>query len=70
VRSEIKFFQDSLAATAYVARVSLLFPRSLDMPASIVNVRYMVDDVEAAVTWYSKHLGFTLISRAGPAFAE
>ena len=35
------------------------------MPASIVNVRYMVDDVEAAITWYTRHLGFTLISGKG-----
>jgi predicted enzyme related to lactoylglutathione lyase len=70
LRSEIIFFQDSLAATAYVVRVSFLFPRLLDMPASIVNVRYMVDDVEAAVTWYTKQLGFTLISSVAPAFAD
>jgi catechol 2,3-dioxygenase-like lactoylglutathione lyase family enzyme len=30
----------------------------------------MVDDVEAAVAWYSKYLGFTLISSAAPAFAD
>lgn len=34
-----------------------------------VNVRYMVDDVEAAVCWYTNHLGFTLLSSAAPAFA-
>ena len=27
-----------------------------------VNVRYMVDDVEAALDFYTRHLGFTLIS--------
>jgi catechol 2,3-dioxygenase-like lactoylglutathione lyase family enzyme len=37
---------------------------------STVNVRYMVDDVDAAVAWYTKHLGFTLLSNAGPAFAD
>jgi catechol 2,3-dioxygenase-like lactoylglutathione lyase family enzyme len=37
---------------------------------SIVNVRYMVDDVDAAVAWYTKHLGFTLLSNAAPAFAD
>jgi catechol 2,3-dioxygenase-like lactoylglutathione lyase family enzyme len=42
----------------------------LDMPASIVNVRYLVDDVEAAIAWYTSHLGFTLISSAAPAFAD
>ncbi len=35
-----------------------------------VNVRYLVDDVEAAVAWYTKHLGFTLLSSAAPAFAD
>jgi catechol 2,3-dioxygenase-like lactoylglutathione lyase family enzyme len=35
-----------------------------------VNVRYMVDDVDGAVAWYTKHLGFTLLSNAAPAFAD
>ena len=35
-----------------------------------VNVRYIVDDVDAAVAWYTKHLGFTLLSNAPPAFAD
>src|SRR5215813_5360933 len=35
-----------------------------------VNVRYMVDDVEAAVAFYTTHLGFTLLSKALPAFAD
>ena len=35
-----------------------------------VNVRYMVDDVEAALAFYTTHLGFTLISNAAPAFAD
>ena len=36
-----------------------------------VNVRYMVDDVDAAVAFYTTHLGFTLISdAASPAFAD
>ena len=35
-----------------------------------VNVRYMVDDVEAAVSFYTTHLGFTLLSSAAPAFAD
>jgi len=37
---------------------------------STVNVRYMVDDVDAAVAFYTTHLGFTLLSRWGPAFAD
>jgi catechol 2,3-dioxygenase-like lactoylglutathione lyase family enzyme len=35
-----------------------------------VNVRYMVDDVEAAIDFYTRHLGFTVISSAAPAFAD
>src|SRR5499425_307912 len=38
--------------------------------ATTVNVRYMVDDVDAAVAWYTKHLGFRLLSNAAPAFAD
>lgn len=37
---------------------------------SQVNVRYMVDDVDAAVAFYTTHLGFTLKSNAAPAFAD
>jgi catechol 2,3-dioxygenase-like lactoylglutathione lyase family enzyme len=40
------------------------------MPAETVNVRYMVDDVEAAVAWYTTHLGFTVLSKHAPAFAD
>lgn len=39
-------------------------------PATTVNVRYMVDDVTAAVAWYTRYLGFTLHSDAAPAFAD
>jgi catechol 2,3-dioxygenase-like lactoylglutathione lyase family enzyme len=40
------------------------------MPENRVNLRYMVDDVDSAVAWYTKHLGFSLISNASPAFAD
>ena len=40
------------------------------MPAETVNVRYMVDDVEVAVAWYTTHLGFKLLSKRAPAFAD
>ena len=40
------------------------------MPESAVNVRYMVDDVEAAIAFYSTHFGFTVRSNAAPAFAD
>ena len=36
----------------------------------IVNVRYMVDDVDEAIAFYTKVLGFELISSAAPAFAD
>src|SRR5437016_3738940 len=35
-----------------------------------VHVRYMVEDVEAAVHFYTTHLGFTLLTSYGPAFAD
>ena len=35
-----------------------------------MNVRYMVDDVEAAIAFYTAHFGFTLRSSAAPAFAD
>jgi len=35
-----------------------------------VNVRYMVDDIEAAVAFYTTHLGFSLLSKTAPAFAD
>jgi catechol 2,3-dioxygenase-like lactoylglutathione lyase family enzyme len=34
------------------------------------SVRYIVDDVQAAVEFYTTHLGFTLDFSAGPAFAD
>ena len=40
------------------------------MPATTVNVRYMVNDVDAAVAWYTTHLGFTVLTNAAPAFAD
>jgi catechol 2,3-dioxygenase-like lactoylglutathione lyase family enzyme len=43
------------------------------MPAmddDVVNVRYMVDDVEAAIAFYTTHLGFSVLTTAAPAFAD
>ncbi|GAA4394314.1 VOC family protein [Actinomadura sp. NPDC048032] len=34
------------------------------------GVRYLVDDVQAAVEFYTAHLGFTLNLDAAPAFAD
>lgn len=36
----------------------------------LVSVRYMVDDVDAAIDFYTKHLGFALRTSAAPAFAD
>lgn len=36
----------------------------------LVNVRYMVDDVQAAVDFYTTYLGFQPRSSAVPAFAD
>ncbi len=35
-----------------------------------VNVRYMVDDVDDAIAFYTKLLGFELLTSASPAFAD
>jgi catechol 2,3-dioxygenase-like lactoylglutathione lyase family enzyme len=40
------------------------------MSEDLVNVRYMVDDVQEAVDFYTTHLGFELRSSAVPAFAD
>jgi catechol 2,3-dioxygenase-like lactoylglutathione lyase family enzyme len=39
-------------------------------PSEMVNVRYMVDDVDAAIEFYTKHLDFELRMSAAPAFAD
>jgi catechol 2,3-dioxygenase-like lactoylglutathione lyase family enzyme len=36
----------------------------------LVSVRYMVDDVDQATDFYTRHLGFELGHTASPAFAE
>ncbi|MFN8616532.1 MAG: VOC family protein [Dehalococcoidia bacterium] len=36
----------------------------------VVQVRYMISDVQAAVDFYTKHLGFTVQMNAVPAFAS
>ena len=37
---------------------------------STVNVRYIVNDVEAAVAFYTKHFGFRVLTSTLPAFAD
>jgi catechol 2,3-dioxygenase-like lactoylglutathione lyase family enzyme len=39
-------------------------------PPTTANVRYMVHDVDAAIAWYAKHLGFAVLSNYAPAFAD
>ena len=39
-------------------------------PNEVVNVRYMVDDVQASIDFYTKHLGFEVRTSAAPAFAD
>ncbi len=38
--------------------------------SAVVNVRYMIDNVDAAVAFYTNHLGFTLEVDSAPAFAS
>ena len=40
------------------------------MPDEPVTIRYMVDDVESSIDFYTTHLGFTLRMSAAPAFAD
>jgi catechol 2,3-dioxygenase-like lactoylglutathione lyase family enzyme len=41
------------------------------MPTNeIVNVRYMVNDVDESIAFYTKLLGFELLTSAAPAFAD
>ena|SRR5262252_850678 len=39
-------------------------------PDQYASVRYLVDDVQAAIDFYTTHLGFTLSTSAAPAFAD
>ncbi|WP_340645885.1 VOC family protein [Phenylobacterium sp.] len=40
------------------------------MSENLVNVRYMVSDVQASVDWYVDNLGFSVHLNAAPAFAS
>jgi catechol 2,3-dioxygenase-like lactoylglutathione lyase family enzyme len=40
------------------------------MSTDLANIRYMVDDVDAALVFYTTYLGFSLLSNAAPAFAD
>lgn len=39
-------------------------------PREMVSVRYLVDDVQESIDFYTTHLGFELRTDAAPAFAE
>nr|WP_271211304.1 VOC family protein [Rhodococcus wratislaviensis]GLK37193.1 glyoxalase [Rhodococcus wratislaviensis] len=39
-------------------------------PDEYASVRYLVDDVPAAIDFYTSHLGFTLHTNPAPAFAD
>ena len=39
-------------------------------PEQYASVRYIVDDVQAAIAFYTTHLGFTVNMSAAPAFAD
>ncbi|GCE41663.1 hypothetical protein, bleomycin resistance protein family [Rhodococcus wratislaviensis] len=39
-------------------------------PDEYASVRYLVDDVAAAIDFYTSHLGFTLHTNPAPAFAD
>ncbi|MEN3266379.1 VOC family protein [Pseudonocardia sp.] len=39
-------------------------------PDQYASVRYIVNDVQAAIAFYTTHLGFTLNIHAAPAFAD
>ncbi|MBB4912821.1 VOC family protein [Actinophytocola algeriensis] len=40
------------------------------MTDQYASVRYLVDDVQSAIDFYTTHLGFTLRTDAAPAFAD
>jgi catechol 2,3-dioxygenase-like lactoylglutathione lyase family enzyme len=39
-------------------------------PDQFASVRYIVDDVQAAIDFYTTHLGFSVRTSAAPAFAD
>jgi len=42
----------------------------MSAPDQLASVRYLVDDVQAAVDFYTTHLGFTVHTNVAPAFAD
>jgi catechol 2,3-dioxygenase-like lactoylglutathione lyase family enzyme len=41
-----------------------------DIDDSMVNVRYLVDDVQASIDFYTTHFGFAVRTAHVPAFAD
>ena len=41
-----------------------------NIDSEVVSVRYMIDDVDAAVAFYTKHFGFTVDVDYAPTFAS
>ncbi|MDT7786026.1 MAG: hypothetical protein QOF58_4445 [Pseudonocardiales bacterium] len=39
-------------------------------PASLVSVRYLVDDVDTSLAFYTENFGFTVNTNFAPAFAD
>jgi predicted enzyme related to lactoylglutathione lyase len=44
--------------------------RAVTTPDQYASVRYLVDDVHAAMEFYTTHFGFSLNTSAAPAFAD
>jgi catechol 2,3-dioxygenase-like lactoylglutathione lyase family enzyme len=44
--------------------------KSENMKTDQVNVRYMVEDVDKSIEFYTKYLGFKLGTNSAPAFAD
>jgi catechol 2,3-dioxygenase-like lactoylglutathione lyase family enzyme len=42
----------------------------MSLSDELVSVRYIVDDVDEAIAFYTTHFGFTLRTHPGPAFAD
>jgi len=57
------------ADVAHSTAKTSMQPPMTNPSSTTVFVRYMVDDVDAAVAFYTNHLGFTLDEASAPAFA-
>lgn len=66
----ISFFISFLSPTNIIAQTNQKQNKMNNTDSSRVNVRYMVDDVEKSVDFYTKNLGFTLLTNNAPAFVD